>query len=367
MKILHIVHAFTGGGIEQYILNLADNIDREYYDIEILGTCNGDVFDRVYELEIRNIPFHRFKSSNLLLKIREWQQLLCEKNYDIVHIQGMPNTGVIWLTSGKMVRPTTKFIVHSHMGTRKGLGKGLLHSFLYKICYHLTNFLYRQLADVRAGCSHLAMQFNFGKSIGTNGLLLNNGIDLKRFRDTRIPQVNSRNIIIVARLTRQKNPFFVLDIMCHLVKQNPEWNLTWVGAGHLETEVKSKICELHLEHNINLIGHRKDIPELLLHYSLFLLPSIHEALPISLIEAQAAGCLCIAANCVPESANCGALIRKPLEQGAKAWADFIVKLYDEHQVYPINEEKLYSYDIQSTAAQVTTLYKSLSPLQRSGN
>lgn len=359
MKILHIVHAFTGGGIEQYLLNLADNIDKEQYNIEVLGTCKDDIFDRVYELEKRNIPFYRLKKTNLLHRIREWQTLLCTKKYDVVHIQGMPNTGVIWLTSGKMVRPTTKFIVHSHMGTRKGLGKGLLHSFLYKICYHLTNFLYRQLADVRAGCSYDAMQSHFGKSIGTKGILLNNGIDMKRFRDARNPQLNSRNIIIVARLAQEKNPLFAVDVMSHLAKQNSEWNLTWVGAGYLESAVKLKIRELHLEQNINLLGHRKDVPELLRHHSLFLLPSIYEAFGISLIEAQATGCLCIAANCVPESANCGALLRLPLEQGAKSWADFIVKLHDEHQVYPIDEEKLRMYDIQTTATQVIELYKSL--------
>lgn len=359
MKILYIVHAFTGGGIEQYLLNLVDNIDRRNYDIEVLGTCKNDIFDQVCELGKRNIPFHRFKSSHLFRRIREWQQLLCTKKYDIVHILGMPNTGVIWLTSGKLAKPTTKFIVHSHMGIREGLGKGLIARSLYKICFHLTNFLYCKMADVRAGCSYAAMQSHFGKSIGTKGILLNNGIDMKRFRNMRTPQLNSRNIIIVARLSPEKNPLFAVDVMSHLAKQNSEWNLTWVGAGYLEAAVQLKIRELQLEQNINLIGHRKDVPELLRHYSLFLLPSIYEALSISLIEAQAAGCLCIAANSVPEANNCGALLRLPLEQGAKAWADFIVKLHDEHQVYPIDEEKLHMYDIQTTAAQVTDLYKSL--------
>lgn len=359
MKILHIVHAFTGGGIEQYLLNLADNIDRTKFDLEVLGTCQGNVFDRIGELEKRNIPFYRLKPSSLFHRIREWQKLLCAKKYDIVHIQGQPNTGVIWLASGKLVSPGTKFIVHAHMGIRKGIGDGLIRRIIYKICYHLTNTLYRTLADVRAGCSHDAMQFHFGKGIGTHGTLLNNGINLQRFRNARCPKLNSRNIIIVARLARQKNPFFVLDIMKHLATQNKEWKLTWVGAGHLEPEVKAKIKALNLEQNVNLTGPRKDIPEQLNQHSLFLLPSIHEALPISLIEAQAAGCLCLAATCVPEAANCGALLRLPLEAGAKAWADFIINLHHDQAEYPIDEQKLNQYDIRTTSNQVADLYQQL--------
>ena len=359
MKILHIVHAFTGGGIEQYLLNLADNIDRTQYSIEVLGTSTEEIFDQVGELEKRNIPFHRLKSSNLLHRIREWQKLLCREKYDVVHIQGQPNTGVIWLTSGKLISPRTKFIVHAHMSIRKGLGNNFSRKVAFQLCYHLTNILYRILSGVRAGCSYHAMNSHFGKRIGTNGLLLNNGIDLQRFRYTYTPQLNKRNIIIVARLACEKNPFFVLDIMKNLVAQNKDWKLTWAGDGHLASDVKLKVHELGLGKNVNLLGARKDIPELLRQHSLFLLPSIHEALGIALIEAQAAGCLCLAADCVPEAANCGALLRLPLKLGAKAWADYIIKLHHEQEEYPIDEKKLNQYDIRTTSKQVADLYQQL--------
>lgn len=359
MKVLHIVHAFTGGGIEQYLLNLADNIDREQYKLEVLGTCERDVFDRICELEKRGIPFHRLKAASLFRRIREWQQLLRKEEYDIVHIQGMPNTGVIWLTSGKLARSRTRFIVHSHMGIRKSIGNSLVRRIAYKICYHMTNVLYRTMADVRAGCSHDAMQFHYGKSIGTKGMLLNNGINLQRFRNLRCPQLCTRNIIIVARLANQKNPFFVLEIMKQLIIRHEDWHLTWVGDGHLKDEVIATIRALQLESKVSLLGHRNDIPELLQQHSFMLLPSIHEGLGICLIEAQAAGCLCLAADCVPEAANCGALLRLSLSQGAKAWADYIEKLHDEQKQYPIDEEKLNAYDIRTTTAQVEALYKKL--------
>ena len=366
MRILHIVHAFTGGGIEQYLLNLADNIDRKQYEIQVLGTCERDVFDRAGELEKRNIPFHRLKAGSLFRRIREWQQLLLKEEYDIVHIQGMPNTGVIWLTSGKLARPGTRFIVHSHMGIRKGIGNSLIRRIAYRICYQATNFLYRALADVRAGCSHDAMQFHFGKSIGTKGMLLNNGINLQRFRNPRCPQLCTRDIIIVARLAYQKNPFFVLEIMKHLITRHEGWHLTWVGDGHLKNEVLAAIQELHLDSKVSLLGHRYDIPELLQQHSFMLLPSIHEGLGICLIEAQAAGCLCLAADCVPEAANCGALLRLSLSQGAEAWADYIEQLHHEQKQYPIDEEKLNAYDIRTTTAQVAALYEQLVSTKQKG-
>ena len=154
--------------------------------------------------------------------------------------------------------------------------------------------------------------------------------------------------------------------MKHLITRHEGWHLTWVGDGHLKNEVLVAIQELHLDSKVSLLGHRYDIPELLQQHSFMLLPSIHEGLGICLIEAQAAGCLCLAADCVPEAANCGALHRLSLSQGAEAWADYIEQLHHEQKQYPIDEEKLNAYDIRTTTAQVAALYEQLVSTKQKG-
>ena len=359
MKILYLVHAFTGGGIETYVLNHIDHIDRKKFSIEVLGTSSRPVFDRIGELKNRNIPFYRFTSSNLVKQIKEWLSLLWEKQYDIVHIHGMPNTGSIWLLFGKLFCPRTKFIVHAHMGIRRDFGSSFIKKHAYKACYTITNLIYRFLSDMRAGCSYASMQLHFGKNIANKGVLLNNGIDLRRFQNLRPYCVNSRNIIITARLSHEKNPFFLIKVISELVAKNPAWHLTWVGEGGLRSEILQSISDLKLENNITLIGFSKEVPSLLWQASLFILPSTAEAFGISLIEAQAAGCVCVASTIIPEEADCGALIRLPLSLGAKAWADYIDKLHSSRMEYKINYDKLLQYDISSTAEQISAIYQKL--------
>ena len=359
MKVLCVVHAFVGGGIEQYLLNVLDYMDRRDVQMEILGTADESVYTHIGELVKREVPFHYLHSKKLSARLREWAKLLRTNKYDIVHIHGMPNTGVIWLTSGKWVSPGTKFIVHAHMGVRTDMGKGVLRRVAYQCCYCLTNWLYQVLADVRAGCSEEAMRLHFGSGIKTDGLLLKNGIDMERFCSSRTPRVTSRRMIAVARIDYLKNPLFLVELVAELVKRHAGWHLTWIGEGSMEKVVKERICELGVEHHITMPGFRKDIPEHLSRNELFLLPSLKEAFSIAAVEAQAAGCVCVASTSVPEAANCGAMVRLPLEKGVTGWADFIEALYETSTEFPVDKAKMRSFDVRVTTEELKGLYRSL--------
>lgn len=359
MKILYIVHAFNYGGIEQYILNLIDSLDRNKFEISVLGTSFPHLFPQKHELVKRDVRLHAFGNAGLMSQVGEYAQLLRSNKFDVIHIHGMPNTGVIWLLMGKIVSPRTKFIIHAHMGHRSVvMGKGW-KTVLYKCCYYVTNVAYRLLTDVRAGCSYKAMQIQFGKSIGNHGLLLNNGINLSRFLADRKIRADSRNMICVARITDIKNPFFLIEVMEHLTARNRAWHLTWVGEGIMENEVRRVISEKGMEKYITMLGARKDIPELLKQHSFFLLASLYEAMPLTIIEAQASGCVCISSMASPETADCGALVRLPLSLGAEAWADKIEEMYANREEFEINKESLYQFDLQTTSKIVEDLYSSL--------
>lgn len=364
MKVLYVVHAFNYGGIEQYILNTVDGINRDKYEIEVLSTAHPQLVPQAPELKQRNIPLYTFHSPKRSSQIREWNTLLKQGQYDIVHIQGMPNTGVLYLLTGRIISPRTKWIIHAHMGHRSFNAKKGIKALALKLGYHATNLLYRMLANVRAGCSHEAMQIHFGNHIEKKGLVLNNGIALARFRTGRRNKVDSRNLVCVARITDVKNPYFLIDVVEILASRNTEWHLTWVGTGIWEDAVRQCIKERKLEHHITLLGARKDIPSILHQHSIFLLASLYEAIPLTLIEAQAAGCICVSSTAPPKAVDCGALIRLPLELGAAEWARRIENLYENSTEMFIDEEKLSHFDIHQTAVQVEKLYDSLCTTNR---
>src|SRR5262249_28602479 len=59
------------------------------------------------------------------------------------------------------------------------------------------------------------------------------------------------------------------------------------GAGDYSEHLRNLIRELEVTELVQLLGQRQDAPELLRAADLFLLPSTHEGLPLSILEAQA--------------------------------------------------------------------------------
>ena len=67
------------------------------------------------------------------------------------------------------------------------------------------------------------------------------------------------------------------------------------GEGVYTARLRSLVESLGLREHVRLLGHRTDAPDLLRAADAFLLPSTHEGLPLSVLEAQAAGVPVLAA------------------------------------------------------------------------
>ena len=78
---------------------------------------------------------------------------------------------------------------------------------------------------------------------------------------------------------------------------------------------------------MRLTGRRNDIPACLKAADVFLFPSIFEGLGIVLLEAQAAGLLCMASDRVPEEVDLGlgSVLFEALETSPAIWAKTIVE------------------------------------------
>ena len=92
-------------------------------------------------------------------------------------------------------------------------------------------------------------------------------------------------VLTVARLDPQKG-------LHHLVAAAalvPEARVMVVGEGPERRALETKIAHLGLGDRVHLLGFRSDVPDLLAGSDLFVLPSLFEGLPLSILEAMAAG------------------------------------------------------------------------------
>jgi len=106
----------------------------------------------------------------------------------------------------------------------------------------------------------------------------------------------------VGNLTPKKDHRNLLAATARAGGHNREVQLVLVGSGPLERALRDDARSLGLSDRVVFAGSRDDVAELLPAFDVFALSSQNEGLPISLLEAMAAGVPCVATSVggVPE-------------------------------------------------------------------
>lgn len=102
----------------------------------------------------------------------------------------------------------------------------------------------------------------------------------------RVDQTSGRPIVLtVARLDKQKGHTFLLEAAALV----PEAQFVLVGDGPERGALESQAAALGLRDRVQFLGYQSAVPELLAGCDFFVLPSLYEGLPLSIMEAMAAG------------------------------------------------------------------------------
>ncbi|PJN89723.1 glycosyltransferase family 4 protein [Bacillus sp. mrc49] len=121
---------------------------------------------------------------------------------------------------------------------------------------------------------------------------------LKRVDDkTEIERPEKKKVLIyTGRLSEFKGVHHLLHALSQLKKSRTDWVCWIAGDGPMETELKNKTKALRLEDDVVFLGRRDDIPYLLSISDIFVLPTLMENQPLSVIEAQISGMAVIASD-----------------------------------------------------------------------
>ncbi len=356
IRILHIVTYMGRGGLETMIMNYYRNIDRTKIQFDFL--VHRD-FEADYDSEIRELggviyrlprlnPFSKDYLDTLRAFFKE------HKEYKIVHshldcMSGIPSR--IAKECGVPVR-----IAHAHSSSQTKDSKYLL-KLLFK----------RKIAKVATdlfACGEKAGQWMFGTDCFH---VLNNAIKSQDYtyskemysqkrQELNIPE-EAFVIGHVGRFAPPKNHDFIIDVFDEVKKQNPNAYLLLVGDGELRVGIKEKAEKLGLKNSVCFAGLRSDVNELLQAMDVFLFPSIYEGLPVSIVEAQAAGLPCFISDKVPIECKKTDLVQQfSLETSAKEWADSILKVDITNRRDTSDEIKQAGFDIVENAKWLENYY-----------
>jgi glycosyltransferase involved in cell wall biosynthesis len=115
-----------------------------------------------------------------------------------------------------------------------------------------------------------------------------NGIDIARF-ETRAPTNRRRVITMVANLRPGKGHEVLLRAAARMLRRIPDLRFQIVGDGPRRAELEREAAALRVSAQVEFLGHRADVPQILRDSDVFAFPSFMEASPNAVLEAMAAG------------------------------------------------------------------------------
>ncbi len=355
IRVLHIVTYMGRGGLETMLMNYYRHMDRQQvqfdflvhrefvadYDEEILSLGG-----KIYRFP-RLVPWSRSYRNKLTAFLRE------HREYRIVHVH-QDCLSAVALECAKDAGVPVR-IAHSHNANQDRNLK-----YLIKLWYKPQ--ILRYATDLIA-CGVEAGNWMFD---GAKYLLLGNAINAKVFQyDPYIREWireelglgESKTIGLVARFSPQKNHTFLLDIFQAVAARDQKAKLLLVGDGPLRQEIEDKIHKLHLDKRVVITGVREDVEALLQAMDVFVMPSLYEGLPLSVVEAQAAGLPCILSDAVPASSKITDLVQQlSLKASPEQWADVILCHVDTPRADMYDQIVRAGFDIGANGAWLQEFY-----------
>lgn len=221
------------------------------------------------------------------------------------------------------------------------------------------------------GCSDKAIDWLFRYTgVRAKAQMMKNGIPAEKYafntekrHKVRTALNIAQNELVVSHtgtFLQVKNHTFILDIFAALLRTISDAKLLLVGDGPLRTDIEAKIHALGLQQHVILAGVRSDVHNLLAASDVHLMPSLYEGLPVSLVEAQAAGLPLVIADTISRDAALTANVEfLPLTAPADYWAGRLLAAAKKGRNRNATTEiQLAGYDIMQTAEKITKVYLS---------
>ena len=288
IKILEMESSKGWGGQEKRTVRLVNNLSKNDFEVFWAVEKNSILFEKKDEI---NGTFFTFKLNRIynIFTIVKLILLINKKKIDIISTHSGKDSwigGIVGLfTKAKVVRV-----------------RHLILPIKSPYSYNLADKVVTVSNQVKDYLASAGVKKDKLQNIYT-------GIDVNRFNpkikyDLK-KELNISNdtilIGIVAVLRGAKQHLKLIETFSKIQKNNIK--LLIIGDGPMKDEIVSYIKLKNLEKKVLMLGHREDIDLLLPNLDIFCLPSRHEALGTSLLEAQSCGVPVLGSNVggIPEA------------------------------------------------------------------
>lgn len=363
IRVLQVTGSLGYAGVEAVVMNYYRNVDKDKVQFDFI-TCSREkqrYDDEILEAggRIYRLPS---RSRSPFLYMKELKKVLCENEYDIVHIHQNSASMCMDAVVARMCHVKT-IVGHSH--STSCYVKWQHYLFKPFVNYFLTDCF---------ACSKEAGEWIFGKKQEVK--ILNNAIDCERYRWNKEKRIATRKELnlddqfvvgYVGKLHKQKNPYKIIDVFCEIKKIEDRACLLFVGDGPERENMENEVQKKKLQNDVLFLGQRDDANLLMMAMDAFLFPSSYEGLGLVAIEAQATGLKCIVSENVPAPDLTGLMKVVRLEESNEVWAKKVLEPICFERSSAPQYIRMGGYDIAHEAKELETFYLNHSGMIRRGN
>lgn len=349
-------------------------------DLEVHVVCNFDFgnitsAERVTEFKkelerdniiYNNLPIPRniFDMKNIFRSYKELKQFIKDNEFSLIHCHS-PIGGVLARLAGKRHRAKGLKIIYTAHGFHFFKGAPIQNWLLfYPIEKYLAKFtdtliiINKEDYDIAKRFPQTHLEYIPGIGVNTEKF---NTSAVKR-EDTRKElgiKLDDFTFISVGQLSKRKNHAVVLKALAEIKDVRLKYII--IGFGELEKELKQMAMDLNLSDRVLFLGYRSDIKELLHASDCFIFPSLQEGLPVSLMEAMAAGlpiaCSKIRGNVDLVQSNENGIFFDPSDEKSVVKAIHSIMTGDKNKMRQNNLTRIKNYDKKVIEKEMINIYQ----------
>lgn len=313
IRIAQVLEATTGG-MRRHLRLLTQHLDRTRFALEAVVSTRRDprFLEDVEWMRAQGLPVHILPMvreirpvADLRALLQLWR-LLRRGRYDIVHTHSAKAGFLGRLAAHWAGVPVVLYTPHA-FPFMMASGRGFYAWLERLVAPYTTRFIAVSEGERAAGLAA-------GVGRPEQYVVIENGIDLAALRagprtDRRLQWGLSAEEVVIGtagRLVGQKGFCYLIAAVPRVLAAVPQAHFVIVGAGELEERLRRQAQQAGVAHRVHLVGWQEDIFSCYEAFDLFVLPSLWEGCPYTLLEAMGCGRAVVATRV----AGCSDIVRE---------------------------------------------------------
>ena len=297
-KVLHLITRLDLGGAQQNTLHTVRHLNRASFEPVLVcgrgGQLDGEVFsDPTLRTVFVDSLLRDISPLHDLLAVLELTRILLAEKPEILHTHSS-KAGILGRLAALFAG--VPIVIHTYHGfgfhDRQPSAIKALYVFLERVCARITNAL------VFVSRSNIAYAVEHGLVSPHDAVLIHSGVklsglpapvDAAKLKMSAGVGMHKLLVVSVGNLKPQKNAADFVSAAAQVIADVPEARFVYIGDGPQRRALEARAFALGLEGKVLFLGWRRDAAQWLAAADVFVLTSLWEGLPRSLVEAMKSG------------------------------------------------------------------------------